>query len=647
VDVHGRLTDELLDLQYGATTGRLTGAHLRCQTEIARAAAVYAAKHLKIVQKCMNERLAGKLAGIPAALCAAVGKNPVRIAIAEATLRDAIAKACPTDAFVAALDVCDPPADGVVAVQDCLLASHRERVFAPDRPSTDMIEVEYAASPARTCGDDVRNQLDEECDGLDAAACPGSCGAPDGDFPCLCLDRKRQRTIEHASADLDLGWSGLQHDVELVEGGGFVVDLYECDGAGDDECIVGPNCSEWPHSSCSSDAICAALAQGTCRKERTAVGPHCALDVQKTCIADGTPADVACSAPGDFCQQTFHGPPLPMAANGVAVCMVNLFSEDVVGTTNLTTGATAIRLRQNAITHLMQGPLDQPCPVCGGFCRGAVAAPHEGGGPGERLRCDEDADCPTTTLGPPLCVSAAVCSFGPNVDQPCRRSAPWGAATEGFGTPSVDCPPDNNVSGPTGLDILLDPATTGAVIRTPSYACNTPEFAANACRAALSPADVGRPCASDAECPGGGPGACAPQCFCPAGGGILQRPNGCNPACVSSDGPMGTYDGQPCIEDADCTDGGAVTGFCHAGDCRVNPLDTDSNQEGACTAGPAVDCFVPTGIVRTGEAGTPDRVMAATFCVAPLSASHVVNFLLGLPGPGALLSPVTVVTTGF
>src|SRR6185369_5765958 len=127
----------------------------------------------------------------------------------------------------------------------------------------------------------------------------------------------RTRVEEHAEADLDNGWTGLSHDSGIVEGGGYVTDLWDCDGPGgpDTLCNVGPTCSLFPNSPCSpspapiasldtGDEICASLGQGLCRKTPGgATGPHCEINFQKRCQTSGD-----CTAtPGDRCIITPHG----------------------------------------------------------------------------------------------------------------------------------------------------------------------------------------------------------------------------------------------------------------------------------------------------------------------------------------------------
>jgi hypothetical protein len=214
------------------------------------------------------------------------------------------------------------------------------------------------------------------------------------------------------------------------------------------------------------------------------------------------------------------------------------------------------------------------------------------------------------------------------------------------------------------LDILLDPATTGATTLTANVDCGTAGFADTVCAGG---SNQHAPCTVDSECPGG---TCNEQCFC---GGGAQRPNACEAACRG-----GPDDAAPCVDNSDC----ASPGFCHPGDCRPNPTDTDSVQEGSCTTGPADgrcsmhpflpctsdagcqaplcpfcfpgetcelslrQCFVNPTIIRVGIPGTPDRTTAAFFCLAA-TGSAAWDGTLGLPGPGAITQPMTTYEVGF
>jgi hypothetical protein len=427
------------------------------------------------------------------------------------------------------------------------------------------------------------------------------------------------------------------------------MDLTDCDMTG--QCNAGPTCSVFPHSSCSvphgtasgasSDAICAGLGQGVCRKERTATGPHCYQDIDKKCDVR-KPNDLVCDAPGDFCKMTVHGAPVAAAAGGVAVCNVSTFTEDVVGTVNLTLGTSAVKVRQAAVTY---NPIsqDKPCPVCGNFC--AI----------DRQRCDVDHPCAPTGG---TCITDAVCSDGARKNLACRRTPPFGGEITFFGTTSVDCPPDTGVlTHPTngGLDINPNPRTTGAVELLPTVPCSgvgSAGFTMTRCAGGTNNAAL---CTVDSECPSG---TCSPQCFCPG----QPRPNSCLAACVG-----GGNDANFCDTDDDCP-----SGFCHPADCRLNLSDTDSNQEGICSAGPTNNfcaitsyktcnndsdcqqsascpyctngdtcelrfrqCFVNSSISRIGTPGVTDRETAGVYCVP--GNYPAIDTSAGFPGPGALI----------
>lgn len=663
---HEDIVDGLIDLEYGTTTGPITDTDLlKCQKAISKDGGKVLAATLKAVQKCRNAINKGTLTGILPKDCAT---DDVKTA---ASITKAVSKAqadigvkkC-TDAHILALDVCNPNATTAVGAAACITSTHQLAADDPAPTSADLIDFEYATPPL--CGDGVVNTPSEECDGSDLSGCTsqgfsGPCGSAVGNFACLCLDIPRERVVEHASADLDNGWTGASHDSGVVEGGGYVADLYDCDNVTDFSCNVGPSCSGGAHAACSNDGQCASLGQGTCRKRITAVGPHCALNIQTSCpIVNG---NVSCSAPNDFCKTTFHGPPLPLSSGGISVCVTNVFTEDVVGTKNLTTGSAAVRIRQGSITRL--GPsTSQPCPVCGGFCDKPAG--------GDRRNCTTNADCASIPpAGTIACKTDFVCSHGPNVDKECRPAPPFGGGTTLFGTTSVDCPSDASLISPAvGLDILFNPATTGTVSVTPTVQCDDLAFNNKRCMGGSSD---GRLCTTASECPGG---ACSFQCYCPNGGGQKQRPNSCDAACVI---PGGAFpDAQPCSVDGDCPGG-----FCHPADCRPDPVAPVAEQpnEGACSVTVeghcsvsgyltcSVDadcqppgcpncqptetclvagknCFLNSNITRTGQADPTNPLSVATFCIAQTSTPSV-NTTAGLPGPGALFQPSTTINTGF
>lgn len=657
----------LLRTQYDpAVTGPLTSAGLACQKAVAHASTKFFFAYLEAVQRCRRDVRRCRIAADGTVTCAITGIQPADCAThepataavidkARAKAEALISKNCGPDA-VGEIRPCQPDQPTGAAAATCVLDAHQA-------VAEELITIEFPEPPQ--CGDGLVNRPSEECDGASDAVCPGACGAPDGFFPCLCMNgsQQRQRIVVHGG-DLDLGWTGTDHDSRLGAGGGYLVDLWDCDGPSgpDSECLVGPHCALPPHAPCSpsanavgaaahADAMCPSAGDFCRTTAGGASGPHCERDFKKRCRSTANDCN---AIPGDRCLTTLHGAPLPLAAGGVAVCVVNRLTEDVVGTTNLGTGESTVRVRQRAEIS-PGGSSQQPCPVCGGFCSGPTGPE----GPGVRSLCTHNADC----SGGAICILDAVCSWGPNIDRPCRPNAPHGGPTELHGNPSVDCPPPvGNAFGP-GLDLLFDPLTTSASSLAAAHDCTAP----GSVRACIGGDHDQRPCATALDCPGG---TCAGQCFC-AG---QARPNACDAACVG-----GAHDAAPCASDADCD---PPNGFCHQADCRPDPSDTDSIQEGRCTVGPTVGtcsttrfqscaadaqcqqplcpscepgescifrtqaCFVNGTIERAGTPGTSDRTTAAVFCLGPTFGS-VVDAVGGLPGPGAVTRHETTVTVGF
>jgi hypothetical protein len=673
VSSHEDAVNRLIDIQYN-TTQVLDRPTLNCQKALSKHAGKFALAKLKAIQKCRNAIDRGTLNILPETCATGDPPTAAKIAKAEMRIHTGILVRCTPDA-VQTLGICANPAcasfcsgmcdaDCVVA---CLIDSHGNEMCNADATATDLIDFQYPPPPPPpSCGNGIRDQLEEECDGSDDVRCPTLCGTSNSDFPCLCLDKPRERVIEHIDTDLDTGWTGLAHDSTIVEGGGYMLDLYDCDGpqGPDTLCTVGPSCSGGSHPPCSRNTDCSALGFGICRKEVTAVGPHCNFNVQQSCSCNlnSTTAqpvcldETNCPGIGNFCIQHFHTPPLPLSAGGIPVCVVNVFTDNVTGTKDMTTGSSAIRLRQKSIVQLT-GTQSQPCPVCGDFCK---ASPGDLGG---RHHCSTNADCADTTLG--VCVTDRVCSFGPNQDKACRPDPPFGGPTPVFGNTSIDCPP--TLSSPGILDIVFDPATTDTVSLQPSFQCNEPAFSGKTC---IGGTNEGADCPTGSECPGG---TCSHQCFCPSIGGVRQQPNECGAACVG-----GPFDANPCAFDSECPEG-----FCHLADCRPDPSAPASLQpnEGGCTVtvegqcsvssyrscfGDAdcrsptcltchpnevcqikpKDCYVNSGITRVGVASTTDPVQSAIFCI-PATGQPAVDSTAGLPGPGTIRESTTVIDTGF
>ena len=254
------------------------------------------------------------------------------------------------------------------------------------------------------------------------------------------------------------------------------------------------------------------------------------------------------------------GPPLPLIAQGVAVCVINRFqTTPVTGKLNVQTGevsdTTPIQVNLFSDVHLISDHTNV-CPRC-------------------------------STGGAPQYGARGSCSAGPNQGKSCTVESiltvaqSQGSPTYGL---SAACPPDPAAKAAT-LDIKL-PLTTG----TSTLAGPTP-------------------------CPG-----------------QVQQDN---------------CQGSPC--DATCT-GQACVSYTPEGQC----VDAKGGLSQVCCAGDtAMPCF-PDPLVRTGFADPPapvwpdltypkrstKGVLVTTFCVGATSRSTI-NTTDGLPGPGAIILPVT------
>jgi len=330
----------------------------------------------------------------------------------------------------------------------------------------------------------------------EAACCPSPAGGP----------TELDLSVNEVGSDLDLGWTGTSHNFPVDPRASLKLCLSGCDA--------------------STNPVCDVMG------------------------LVGT---------GSMNGATF-GPPLPLIAQGVAVCVINRYqSTPVTGKLNVQTGegsdTTPIQVNLFSDVHLISDHTNV-CPRC-------------------------------STGGAPQYGARGSCSAGPNQGKSCTVESiltvaqSQGSPTYGL---SAACPPDPAAKAAT-LDIKL-PLTTG----TSTLAGPTP-------------------------CPG-----------------QVQQDN---------------CQGSPC--DATCT-GQACVSYTPEGQC----VDAKGGLSQVCCAGDtAMPCF-PDPLVRTGFADPPapvwpdltypkrstKGVLVTTFCVGATSRSTI-NTTDGLPGPGAIILPVT------
>ena len=316
------------------------------------------------------------------------------------------------------------------------------------------------------------------------AACPANANGPS----------ELRLTVAPTGTDLDNGWSGISHNFPIVAASTLQFCLSGCDASAD------PTCE----------------ARGT--------------------TGTGSPNGA-----------TF-GPPLPLLAAGVPVCVINRFADaTIAGVANRETGA--IDATVDLLSDVYLTSAGRVCPQCSGR---AV---------GERGVCDSGAREGST------CIVDGIVEVSGNRTYHLSRG----------------CLPSGSPSGT--LDLAL-PLTTG----TSTLAGPKP------CRGA----------AHDTGCLAGG---CGSECT--------------GDACVAR-----TADGQ-CVD----TKGG-LSQLCCDQDTTLPCFPTAAEDGGR--------------IERSGVATAPgsafpvvvSETLVATFC-EPETGSGTVNLVTGLPGPGALVMPVS------
>lgn len=359
-----------------------------------------------------------------------------------------------------------------------------------------------------------------------------------------------------SATSLDTGWTGFGHDADVVDGFTGKVSI---------------NCSS---DDCSSCAVTANCEMGNCRCSNNSATVCNTPFVQDVCGA------------GNTCIVHF-GPPLPLAAGGVATCVVNTIATPFTGNADIGTGESTTAITNNAKVYLGISQT-APCPICSGATIGA----------------------------------AGTCSGGARAGLGCTTNA----INTSFGNTSYDCPPagGSNVTG-AGLIINLT-LTDGAVSLPFGDSCDSP-LGAFACACGACQGDPSKTCNADADCTGGtGP--------CSNAGGTPRQPNGCSDLTCNPDPASGTGEGT--------CNAGPVDAFCD-GFTKTNgegylPCTSDADctplAAGSCTMSKRRDCYL-NPITADGVAGQDGAELVSAFCSAP-TASASVNSAAGIPGAGRI-----------
>jgi len=630
--------DQGIDLYYDALTNSSDPSVKKCQREIGKNGAKYLRLKSKVLQKCKDKVLNGQSVGP-----CPDPKSAAAIASAEAKKNAKLCSACGgSDRVCGGGDDLTPATIGfpascanvtvpggaacggsVTTLQQlvtCVSCVTNYKSECVDRIATQAVGAYPSecsgGTPPPSCGNNVV-ESGEDCDGTSDGACPGLCTASctcDAG-PCMLPSQVPAKVafVGKPGSDLDTGWTGIGHDSQTVDNSNLMAGtVSNCDlDTGSPTCgqcdLTGP--VSFPGA--AKNCVCLNLGSP---------------DASTLTVCD--PQAPSCGG-GESCE-CMLGPPLPISAGAIPVCVVNRLTGPISGTANISNsgphaGEGAVTLQLSAAVFNGEA-VEQPCPLC--------------------------LNDPTPRDG----VKGGTCKSGVRDTMPCDV----GGTSDFFGPVSIDCQPSMTKNIGT-LSIGFNPATTAttqmATVRPCTEATDLNCFCDTCATAA------GEPCNTNGDCPGaavcggrrciGGANngsSCNTNTQCPDGfcnrPGRPTRPNACSDGTCSlnvADGPTeGLCEAGP-IDRACSLE--TYRGCNSNGDCNPPPTGTCPT----CTAGQSCaaflrQCFMDP-IVRHGDPDTLTPTVAAVFCIPP-TKSESVNQVAGLPGPGALELPTRVFKLG-
>ncbi len=625
--------DQAIDLYYDDLILPSSGALERCQASIGKATSTFLRAKSKALQRCWDAELNGKLA--PGATCIAPdpgdGKYLAAIAKAENKKKDAICKACggPDQTCNGTGDV-SPVAIGFPTACPAVTIPGGAACGGPITDLNSLV----------TCVDCV-TEFKVDC--IDRAQVPGAaayptecnaCVAPPASGPC---PSAVEYTVDGARYDLDLGVSGLAHDIREPSNARLTLAVSGCAGANQ------PACGQ-----CTVSGPVANDGGATFDNHRCQDQPWVA------CGADVDCTNAGAAGPCTY----FFGPPQGFSMGGIPTCLLNRITSPIAGTIDFDDGASSLSLPLASGVHFTS-LLAQPCPSCRRVCSNDLTA-----------ACAVDGDCPGGTCG-----TMPLCSDGPRQDQACT---PQGSGT--FGTASLDCPPNPATLAAThhiAMELGTDTQTRTLTAASPT--CRETGFSSFRCLCDTCNNASAQPCFSNADCPlsGGNPGICGGRrCI---GGGNDGAPCTINSACPSGlcNRPGEATKPNACLDDTnnpglDCVDIGNNEGQCSTGPsdarCSVETFrscattsDCNPPPSGTCPDCPALGqscvdrhraCFLDNGAIggSVSVSGSPDvpcgdvakPTLGALFCLAPAQSGSFTSFYnagAGLPGLGRIRIP--------
>jgi hypothetical protein len=478
--------------------------------------------------------------------------------------------------------------------------------------------------PGETC------ESDGDCAAGDVCALTCQCVPGQGCPEWIELTTRAAGGAMSGATELDYGWTGMAHDLDLSDQARLALGIASADGSGPDACgtatIAGVDprpgncrCNQNNHQicnepfsvdaddcdiprSCTTDADCRVCSVTTSMACTTAescpTGEYCMTGPFLPTCAGGQCAGTC---------QCFEAPPEPQQPAAASYCVLRRMQSDVTGTWNLDTGEHLLETSVRYLRYLGE-TIAEPCPTCAGD-----ATPNDG---------DRDG----------------VCVNGHNDGASCDANA-LNVSLPGGDPHSYDCMPSSgkNVSGAGQL--VSARLTTETQSFSATVECGF-SIAPESCPCGICSGDTTVACSSNSDCTGFG--------TCGRLGEGNTRPNGCTDGVCNAvadgegecdTGPDDTYcdglvqgNGRPFV-------GCNTNSDCEATDCDNSTPSPDGC--GNCTIVKRRECFLDP-LVSTGAASTTDPVSAGIVCLAPV-ASAGFRALTGLPGPARLAVERSVV----
>jgi hypothetical protein len=322
------------------------------------------------------------------------------------------------------------------------------------------------------------------------------------------------------------------------------------------------------------------------------------------------------------------------------VCITNQFNGPISGTVEIESGALAIT--SHLISKAFYGnTADTPCP----FCVGDGAA-NDG-------------------------IAGGTCNGGTRNGSVCDANGSVPGRAD-FGSPSLDCPPNDGGGNALGTVLTTVQSGTTTVARTLSAAnsfCTgdpTKRCLCSTCNNAAA-----GPCMTNIDCPisGGNPGICGgKRCLagmnagepcstnsvCPASHcgrpGEPTKPNACLDDTLTPE--LGCVDTSPTGDSEGSCPDGPISVFCSNHPQRSCSSDNDCDGVAGACRSVARPCYLDNGalggsIAASAASSTPvsdasTPTLASIFCYPPFSASGALNSATGLPGPARLTTKTSI-----